>query len=165
MSHYKSASRSTPALTERKGGWTMRDNRGFTMVELIVVMAILGVLTGMAIPAFSRIKDKAREVRAMEEIRGMEKNIGAFAIDNGGALPEDIAVLMDPWGNKYVYHKITGPDDGVARLDGATNPLNTDYDLYSLGPDGHTSRSTEDDVSHDDVVRSGDGGYVGMAAY
>jgi len=143
----------------------MRDNRGFTMVELIVVMAILGVLTGMAIPAFSKLKDKAREVRAMEEIRGMEKNISAYVIDNGGALPDSIPDLIDPWGHKYVYYKISGVPTPQPRVDFTTAPLNTDYDLYSMGPDGDSRLSTEEPLSHDDVVRSGDGGYVGMAVY
>jgi general secretion pathway protein G len=153
----------------------MRDNRGFTMVELIVVMAILGVLASLALPAFAKIKDKAREVRVMEEIRGLEKGVGAYSIDHGGALPDDgnlftdlaMPVLLDPWGNAYVYHKITGASDGQARLDPTTTPLNTDYDLYSKGPDGQTSRATDDPTGNgrDDIVRTGNGDYVGMASY
>jgi general secretion pathway protein G len=153
----------------------MRDDRGFTMVELIVVMAILVVLASMALPAFAKIKDKAREVRAMEEIRGLEKAIGAYSIDKGGTLPPNLAALLipiplDPWGHSYIYHQLGAagvPSDGAPRTDvTGVLPLNTDYDLYSRGPDGVTNPGTTDDpTSYDDVVRSGDGGYVGMAKY
>jgi general secretion pathway protein G len=170
MSHDKSATHSTPATAERKGGRNARHNAGFTLVELIIVMAILGLLAGLSIPAFAKIKDKAREVRAMEEIRGLEKGITAYAIERNEVLPNQlsdlqISIPLDPWGNSYVYHKITGPADGQARIDIATAQLNTDYDLYSMGPDGATARGTDAPTSRDDVVRTGNGGYVGRAAY
>src|SRR6202163_3653060 len=81
MNYDKSATYSISTLTIQKGEQSALDKRGFTIVELIVVMAILGILAFMAIPAYSQIKDKAREVRAMEEIRGLEKSINAFTID------------------------------------------------------------------------------------
>ena len=173
MSHDKSGIYSTPASTGRNGGRKVRGNQGFTFVELIVVMGILAVLTSLALPAFSKIKDKAREVRAMEEIRGLEKAISAYTIDKGGALPANLAALLiplplDPWGHSYIYHQLGSPGvapDGLPRIDIALVPLNDDYDLYSMGPDGATNRSTDDPSSYDDVVRTGDGGYVGMAKY
>jgi general secretion pathway protein G len=156
----------------RNGGRFSFDQRGFTLIELILVGAILAALTGMAIPAYNKVKDKVREVRAMTEIRGLEKAISSFYVDNGNRLPDPLTQLgsglnfNDPWNRPYEYHVI-GPDpeaDALARLDFVgVNPLNTDYDLYSSGIDGHTWIDFSKTEAFDDIVRSGNGGYVGSA--
>ena len=156
-----------PALAlQPKGGHHATGNRGFTLVELIVVSAILGVLILIAIPAYSKLKDLAREVRAMEEIRGIEKAINSYYIDKG-SLPPDLASLqtsipVDPWGNAYQYQRSSDGSPRLGMFDAMT-PLNDDYDLYSKGADGKSVASIEDPVSLDDIIRSGDGGFVGMA--
>jgi general secretion pathway protein G len=166
MSYNKSATCSTPALKVRKR-WPVLDNRGFTLVELVAVCAVLTVLTFLAIPAYGKIKQKAMEVRAMEEIRGMEKAISAYSVDNGGALPVDLAAARlgtpkDPWGKLYEYHPIgTYPARFSSQFD--IDQLNTDYDLYSMGNNGRSQPDIMDDDSDDDIVRSGDGGWVGLA--
>ena len=124
-------------------------------------------LAVMAVPTYSKVKDKVREVRTMEEIRGLEKGVLAYSIDKGGTLPANLAALgipiqADPWGNPYQYFRV--PTDAPPRLDLIT-PLNDDFDLYSMGPDGLTAQRTDDPKSLDDIVRSGDGTFVGMAPY
>jgi general secretion pathway protein G len=51
----------------------------------------------------------------------------------------------------------------MARKDRSLVPLNTDYDLYSMGKDGQTQAPLTSSVSDDDVIRANDGGYVGLA--
>ena len=165
MNNNKSYSRSVPVLANRKCGVSAPCNRGFTLVEVIVVMAILGVLALMALPAYGAIKDKVRNVRAVEEIRGIEKTITAFSIDRGGTFPTSFTDLgiapIDPWGNAYEYHLVT--ESGyTARSD--VGRLNDDYDLFSHGADGRTDPVVTNTDGMDDILRTGDGGYVGVAS-
>jgi general secretion pathway protein G len=152
------------------------DQHGFTFVELIVVMAILGVLTSLAIPSYNDLKDKARGARAITEIREIEKVINAYAIDKNGAYPtaltdldqKAIGDMKDPWGTPYIYVNIANagglpPQPYPPRLDDLGEKLNTDFDLYSMGADRDSRQSVTDILSHDDIVRSGDGGFVGIA--
>ena len=54
--------------------------------------------------------------------------------------------------------------NGHARKDKVLKPLNSDFDLYSVGPDGQTQASLTSSVSRDDVVRARDGAFIGTAA-
>jgi prepilin-type N-terminal cleavage/methylation domain-containing protein len=160
MSYDKSATHPIPALTTRTGHHCTLVDRGFSLVELMFVMTILAALTLLAFPAYDAIRTKAKEVRAMEEIRGLEKSINAYSIDNNGALPAQLSdivgpnAMLDPWGRSYVY----GPPVRVL----LTEKLNADFDLYSKGKDGLRT----DDIlnSPDDIVRSGEGSFVGLAS-
>ncbi len=56
------------------------------------------------------------------------------------------------------------PTEEVRRRDRYLYPLNTDYDLFSLGPNGRTAVALGDSVANDDVIRANDGGYFGSAS-
>ncbi len=71
----------------------------------------------------------------------------------------------DPWGHPYEYFNlITAKGNGQARKDKKLAPLNTDFDLYSVGPDGQTAASLVNKASRDDTVRARDGGFIGLAS-
>lgn len=140
------------------------DNRGFTLIELIVVTAILGVLALMAIPAYNSYVNSSKIARAEGDIRVLENDITAYLVDRG-TLPNslndiDRGTLRDPWGNPYQYYNIVA-GGGTPLQDLALENLNTDFDLYSKGPDGASAADYSDPTSVDDIVRSGDGGYIG----
>jgi type IV pilus assembly protein PilA len=61
-----------------------RDESGFTLVELLVVMLIIGLLAAIAIPAFFNQRDKAKDSSAKEMARTAETSMETYATDNGG---------------------------------------------------------------------------------
>jgi type IV pilus assembly protein PilA len=62
-----------------------QDESGFTLVELLVVMLILGLLAAIAIPAFFSQRDKARDAEAKSAVRTAQTAIETYATDNNGS--------------------------------------------------------------------------------
>ena len=153
--------------------WT----RGFTLAELIVVIAIVGILSTFGLSVYKNFINKARNTRAVAEIQMYEKEIMNFVNDTD-RLPDALAelgleVTQDPWKNAYQYINFdTSPGAGDKRRTkgaqgkgkGKGSPLNTDYDLYSMGKDGMSAPALTDDVSQDDIIRADDGAYTGLAS-
>ncbi len=143
---------------------------GFTLVEMLLVVVILGTLSALAVPNLARARERAAVARATGDIKALQVDIETFFAGNG-RLPNNLtelgrATLRDPWGNVYVYTRIAGgtATTGQLRKDKFLVPLNSDYDLYSKGLDGQTKPPLNAAVSKDDVVRAGDGAYVGLAS-
>jgi len=147
----------------------VRNNHGFTLVELLVVTTLLAVLSAIALSEFSFLKLRARTTRTVSEIRGIEKEIIAYALEKGN-LPDSFAdigsaFISDPWGNAYVYVRLDVPLPSAAPRT-YVDPLNTDFDLYSKGPNG---TSTDPSIAipaqngYDDIVRGNNGSFVGSA--
>lgn len=149
----------------RRKWWT----RGFTLAELIVVIAIVGILSTIGLSVYAHFVDRARNTRAVAEIRMYEKQIMDFLNDTD-RLPDTLAELgleitLDPWKNLYQYINFaTSPEAEDNRRTKGANPLNTDYDLYSMGKDGMSVPSLADSASQDDIIRADDGGYTGLAS-
>lgn len=143
--------------------------RGFTIAELLLALATLGTLIGLAIPAYMDYLEKAKVARAIIDIRTLEKQINVYE-QEAGALPDGLSdigqgSLPDPWGNPYVYLKIAAAKNlGAVRKDRFLVPLNSDYDLYSNGRDGKSKAPLTAHDSWDDIVRANDGGYIGLAS-
>ena len=74
------------------------------------------------------------------------------------------AGLEDPWGNPYQYLPIAGTGKGGFRKDRFLVPINSDYDLYSMGADGASQAPLTAKTSQDDIVRANDGGFIGLAS-
>ena len=148
-----------------------RKRDGFTLVELMLVVCLVGVLAMIAVPSYSDYVNRAKVARAISDIRAMSIMIGGLAtVDRGKPLPETLAEvglgsMRDPWGNPYQYLKLAGePGKGGARKDKLLKPLNSDFDLYSLGRDGESVATLSAKVSHDDIVRAADGAFIGLAS-
>jgi general secretion pathway protein G len=145
--------------------------RGFTLIEIMIVVAIIGTLSAMAVPNYLKYKEMGKIVVAQTDIRIIEKQISIYAIDTG-ELPDSLNDLsnsnrIDPWINPYQYLRIDGGDvkgKGKFRKDHFMVPVNTDYDLYSMGKDGKSQSPFTAKASQDDVVRVNNGGFVGLVS-
>ena len=96
-----------------------------------------------------------------------------YYMENNYTYPSSLADIgmqdkKDPWGNQYHFLNIaTLPDKGndpKTRKDKNLFPLNSDYDLYSMGEDGKTKISLTDNESQDDVIRANNGSFIGLGS-
>lgn len=133
----------------------MRRRAGFTLIELVVVIIVLGLLVGLVAPQiFGRVSE-AKDVAAKAQMRVLGTALDNYRLDNGSypTTAQGLQVLRvnpgaavapswrgpylrndvpaDPWGHPYVY---TAP--------GARNP--NGFDLMSLGRDGKAGGAGED---------------------
>ena len=132
-----------------------KNNAGFTLVELVLVITIISILVGGGIYYMMGNVDVAKEVKTETDIKGLSTQIQVYESRNlspptteqglqalvqrptSEPVPEKWTQLMeevlkDPWGKQYQYKQ---PAERSKR----------GYDLYSLGPDGVES---EDDIGN-----------------
>jgi general secretion pathway protein G len=150
---------------------TFSGNRGFSFLELLIVVSIILTISAMAVPHLMAVLDEAKVTRATGEIHAIEVNIAIFQATSTGTLPADLSqieatALIDPWGHPYQYfnHATGTGNGGMLRQDLFLVALNEDYDLYSFGKDGQTTAAIGSSVSQDDIIRASSGAYTGVAS-
>jgi general secretion pathway protein G len=141
---------------------------GFSLMELMVAVLLVGSLTAIAIPAYTRYKIQAQSAQAVTDLQTINTSIHLYQTEHG-VLPDSLAdvasgSIRDPWGRPYQYLKIDGNPSAPshARKDFFLIIINSDYDLFSMGPDGATVTSLGAAASQDDAIRANDGGYFGL---
>jgi len=146
------------SILENRG---ISGNKGFTLVELLVVLVIIGVLAAIGISSFTGFRNTAKSARAMGEMKELEREIIAHVLEKGtypavASWLTDInrEGLVDPWGQQYVYAVAGTRFLGVNK--------NTDFDLYSKGLDGDSDPDLANSKSSDDIIRFSDGAYIGL---
>ena len=159
MSPYRAVNRS---VVRRSG------TSGWTLVELMFALLVCGVLIALALPAWHKQRNKVLARHAGQEIAMMSAAIEAYREDHR-AYPSSLADVQlggraDPWGRLYVFYNVDAQGRGGARKDRALNPINTDFDLYSLGADGLTHTQVSHRRSADDVIRANNGRFAGLGA-
>lgn len=121
-----------------------RAQRGFTLIEILVVIAILAILGALVVPKIMSRPDEARVVAAKQDVQALVQSLKLYKLDNGvypsteqglkalvekptaGQIPGNWKSYLDklpndPWGNAYVY----------------LNPgIKSEIDVMSYGADG-----------------------------
>ena len=146
-----------------------RDTRAFSLVETLVVCALISTLASMAAGIYVNALKTARIARAVGDLHAIEVDVRLFHLRNHRyptTLTEARPIVPnDPWGRPYVYTDLSQKGSkGKARKDGRLNPINSDFDLYSVGEDGRTTTPLTAPMSKDDVIRARDGAFLGLAA-
>ncbi len=180
-----------------------------------MVIALIGILAGIAVPLYDNYREKVRVATAVLGIGVIAKEITGYLTVNG-SYPASLADIgqdraRDPWGNAYQYLRIASADASApssssesssskgskssekagsgssssgadstgsspqsssqdaaslskARKDHFMVPINTDYDLYSMGADGKSLAPLTAKASQDDIIRANDGLFIGRAS-
>jgi general secretion pathway protein G len=140
--------------------------KGFTLLELLIVVAIMGTLASIAISVYSGTIQKAKTVKAIAEIKNIATSLDNFYHDNQ-FYPDTLEQaglggLRDPWGNPYQYVNLATTPQSQWRKDRNNHPINSFYDLYSNGPDGDSQKQVAGAKSRDDIIRAWDGKFIGQ---
>lgn len=161
----------------------MRRQYGVTLLELLVAVVVMSILTMIAIPMFTgpgiecknpgekaRIKytERARVAAAIGLLGEINIKVDMFDLNHNRiptSLDEiDVSTTVDPWGNPYIFLNFTDVEgNGPKRKDHNMVPVNSYFDVYSMGPDGKTATPFTSIPGGDDIVIANNGQYVGVA--
>jgi general secretion pathway protein G len=143
--------------------------RGLTLVELLLATALVGVLTAIAVPSYRGAVEHTKMARARSELAMIHMAVLATRGPDF-RLPESLAQvrgvpLTDPWGRPYAYYYFDRPgaNRGQIRKDRNLVPINSEFDLYSVGKDGISRPPLTAAPSRDDIIVGRDGAFIGLA--
>ena len=136
-------------------------------MELVCAIGVVALVASISVSGVNAYENRARAARAIGDIGTMSVQLYRWQ-SNTRKFPETLAEaglskFVDPWGHPYRYVNVATAKSGDVRHDRNSRPLNTDFDLYSMGPDGGTGSRLDEDKTHDDIVRANDGRFIGAA--
>lgn len=143
--------------------------RGWTLLELMMAVTVAGTLLTLALSSYSSVREKARVVQAKTDLSGMLQVFERYRVSSN-RLPSTLADVgldgrLDPWGNPYVYLNFEDvKGKGKMRKDHNLVPINSEFDLYSMGPDGRSVSPLTAKASRDDIIVANDGAFIGVAS-
>jgi len=136
----------------------------------LMVVLIIGVLMTITYSSYARYAEKIRVATAITDITIIKTKIETYRLYNNNAPPLTLAdigcdTMTDPWGSPYQYLNFsTVHGNGQKRKDHNLVPINSEYDLYSMGPDQQSVGPLTAAKSRDDIIMANDGAYIGPAS-
>ena len=117
------------------------------LLELMVAVAVVGLLAAIALPTYSaiierqKIGEAGRELMAIANVIERNRTMRFEIPETLAELGLDANLLEDPWGREYQFLSFNSSIPGIAgmiRKDHNLHPLNSEFDLYSFGKDGES---------------------------
>jgi general secretion pathway protein G len=142
---------------------------GFTVVELLIVVALILTIAAIAVPNLLSAINRAKVARAVGDVRTIGNAVLGYQASNQQC-PATLAQVgygatLDPWGQPYQYLNFADTNGkGQMRKDRFLVPLNSYFDLYSMGADGESVSPLTAKASKDDILWANDGSFVGLAS-
>jgi len=149
----------------------LKRGQGYTLLELMFALIVVGLLAAIAVPSYARILEQQKIQQGERDLRLLGLRIENYRTQHG--VPPDslnqlnMTLPRDPWGHDYQFLNFSSNIPGIngmIRKDHNLHPLNSEFDLYSMGADGSSMPPLTAQVSRDDIVWARDGGFVGLAA-
>ena len=123
--------------------------QGFTFIELAVVIFILGLLAGVGIPAYNKVREKARVTKTRANLQAINSFLEAYQMDTG-KYPKTLEALVTDiekaagWDGPYLKGKGVPTDGWNNEFKYSVDPKNpAGYVLYSMGPKGEEASREE----------------------
>lgn len=144
---------------------------GFTLLETMMAAAVCALLLALAVPTYGRIMDRMKVSKTTQDLMRIASAVQRYRTAHDTKLPDSLDQLADiprkdPWNGDYEYLNFSAKFPGIngkIRKDHNLHPLNTEFDLYSKGPDGDSNAPLTSSKSRDDIIWARDGGFVGKA--
>jgi general secretion pathway protein G len=142
-----------------------RSRRGFTLIEVLLVLVILGVLAALVVPNLLGTQEKANINAAKASINGLENAAKIYAVDHNATFPATIDDLLNPK-DITTGQQMTKPYIEKIPLDPWGQPLNYEWPtqrvqnaqkpaIWSNGPNMQNDNGTGDDIVNWTITGSG----------
>ncbi len=130
-------------------------SHGFTLIELMLVVAIIGVLSAIALPKFAELVIKSKEAAVKGTLGGLRSAVSIYYSNNEGQFPESAAFLAGAlmsgdYLREIPYARVPPPANHAAGNGITGVVVDNGQWFYSGMPDGHTAVS----CTHQDVKSS-----------